>query len=240
MSERFFVETPIVSASASLFGTEAHHLMHVLRARVGQEVTLFDGSGAEFHARIAALARSHVELEVLERRDVDRESPIGITLGVALPKGDRQRWLVEKVVELGVKRLIPLKTQRGVVQPAESALSRLRRTVIEASKQCGRNRLLEIMPPCQWDQFVASADSRESCRLVADAAATVIASRIPVAPQHATWLAVGPEGGFSREEIALAHHHGWQSISLGPRTLRVETAAIQLCAIVAASCDAPS
>src|SRR5579871_5731423 len=141
MSERFFVATPITGQLAVLTDTEAHHLAHVMRAKAGDAVMLFDGMGCEFTAEIKSISKSRVELIVLERCEVNRESASALTLAVALPKGDRQRWLIEKVVELGTTTLVPLETERGVAQPTSSALERLRRQVIEASKQCGRNRL---------------------------------------------------------------------------------------------------
>ena len=147
MSDRFFVETPITGTRAELADAEARHLTGVLRAGVGDAVTLFDGSGAEFASRILRVGKSVVELEVLERQEISRELPLDMTLAVALPKGDRQKWLVEKLVELGVTRLVPLITERGVAQPVDSALARLKRGVIEASKQCGRNKLMEIAEP---------------------------------------------------------------------------------------------
>ena len=126
-----------------------------MRAKAGTRVTLFDGSGWEFDAVVQRTGRSEVELAIAGRQEIDREARIAVTLGVALPKGDRQKWLVEKVVELGVARLVPLETERGVAQPVENALERLRRGVIEASKQCGRNRLMEIAEPRAWREFLA-------------------------------------------------------------------------------------
>src|SRR5262245_908029 len=126
MSHRFFCQQPPSAAGAILEGAEAHHLLNVMRLAVGDEVTLFDGSGREVTARIRRAARDRVELDVVEKSAVDRELPFELVLGVALPKGDRQRWLVEKSVELGVTRLVPLQTHRGVAQPAASALERLR------------------------------------------------------------------------------------------------------------------
>ena len=155
MPDRFFAESPITGDHAELHGPEAHHLQHVLRAKVGDEVTLFDGSGAEFAARLERSACSSVELAVLSRSVVERELAVTITMGVALPKGDRQKWLVEKLTELGVERLIPLETRRGVAQPIESTLERLRRSVVEASKQCGRNRLMKIDAPQPVELFLA-------------------------------------------------------------------------------------
>ncbi len=147
MSERYFVDKTISGGRVALNGPEAHHLIHVMRAAPGLNVVLFDGSGAEFPAVVQRVGRSDVELAVLSRELVDRELPFDLTLATALPKGDRQKWLVEKAVELGVTRLVPLRTQRAVAQPVEQALARLRRAVIEASKQCGRNRLMPIDAP---------------------------------------------------------------------------------------------
>ena len=160
MSDRFFSAAPITGDDAVLSGPEAHHLAHVMRAQVGEIVTLFDDSGQEFSARVRTIGKRDIELEVVERRDVNRESPVRLTLAVALPKGDRQRWLVEKAVELGVAELVPLETQRGVAQPSDAALERLRRSVIEASKQCGRNRLMEIGSAQSWRAFYATAPRR--------------------------------------------------------------------------------
>jgi 16S rRNA (uracil1498-N3)-methyltransferase len=227
MSERFFVASPIAGTRAELSGDEARHLVSVMRAKVGDEVTLFDGCGAEFVARIEAIRKQAVELSIVTRSKIDRELPFALTLAVALPKGDRQKWLVEKATELGVTRLVPLMTERGVAQPVEAAIERLRRTAIEAAKQSGRNRLLEIGPPVAVLDFFA-ATSTADLRLVADPAGEQLATiELPASDLAA---AIGPEGGFTPGELAAAQSAGWRSISLGPRILRVETAAIALAA----------
>jgi 16S rRNA (uracil1498-N3)-methyltransferase len=247
MPDRYFAQTPISVGNTVLAGPEAHHLIHVMRAKPGTRVILFDGSGAEFSARVHRVGRAEVELAVLDREEVNRELPINLTLGVALPKGDRQRWLVEKAVELGVARIVPLRSARSVAQPVEQALDRLRRTVIEASKQCGRNRLLEIARPRAWDDFVADT-AQVLCRLLAqpqDHAHEAGAPRpspgslAQASERHPSdrelsevLLAVGPEGGFTAEEVSLATTAGWKMVNLGRRILRVETAAILLVAIV--------
>ncbi len=166
MASRYFVERPVSGERAALTGSEAHHLAHVMRAKAGDRVVLFDGSGVEFTAEVRQVGRGRIELDVLARAEVDRELPFRLTLGAALPKGDRQKWLVEKAVELGVTRLVPLDTSRGVAQPAASTLSRLRRAVIEASKQCGRNRLMEIAPSQTWVEYLRAAPP-EARRIVA-------------------------------------------------------------------------
>ncbi len=152
-----------------------------------------------------------------------------ITLAVALPKGDRQHWLVEKAVELGVSCLVPLITERGVAEPNEAALGRLRRYVIEAAKQCGRNRLLQIATPQPFPEFGRQA-SRAALRLLAHPGpdAVPIAELALPGPARAVCCAVGPEGGFTDEELAAGD--GWRRVSLGPRILRVETAAVGLAA----------
>ncbi|HJN66231.1 MAG TPA: RsmE family RNA methyltransferase, partial [Pirellulales bacterium] len=133
MLHRFFSESPIAEGSVQIAGAEAHHLLHVLRLGVGDEVMLFDGRGDEFRASIANVSRQEVECIVEERIAADRELAFDLTLGVALPKGDRQRWLVEKAVELGVTQIIPLRCDRSVVRGSDRPSERLQRAVIEAS-----------------------------------------------------------------------------------------------------------
>jgi len=239
--DRYFVDSPIQGDAVTLPGPESHHLIHVLRAKVGTRVVLFDGSGAEFLAQVDQVGRTEVTLKILSRHEVSRELPVALTLGVALPKGDRQKWIVEKAVELGVARIVPLWTSRSVAQPVGQALARLQRAVIEASKQCGRNRLLEIGEPQQWADFVA-ATRAVPWRLLAHPNPKPHPGqrlhRLPLPgseePQPAgpILLAVGPEGGFSSEEVALGTASGWQTVDLGQRTLRIETAAILLVAAV--------
>lgn len=265
MPPRFFVEQPVAADIVELVDTEAHHLLHVLRAKTGDLVTLFDGTGREFEGQVGRLRRSTVELHILSQRSVDRESPRRLVIGVALPKGDRQRWLVEKLVELGVAECVPLETSRGVAQPEGGTLEKLRRAVIEASKQCGRNRLMAIAAPLAWSHFVASAPDT-AIRRVAHPR-SFWPGPLPSGPpqsgppqsepvfegetlgafvetvrssdaERAVYAAVGPEGGFSADEIAVALAAGWRLVSLGGRVLRIETAAMTLATSVVAAVDA--
>ena len=222
---------PITGEKAVIAGDEARHLARVMRASVGDEVLLFDGSGAEFLARIAGIRKAAVELTVIERRPVDRELPLELALAVALPKGERQKWLVEKATELGVTRLVPLITERGVALPVESALARLRRAVIEASKQCGRNLLLEIAPPAAAIPYFASSPA-SATRLLADPTGQPLTTA-PLSATQEIIAAIGPEGGFSPAELTAAHNANWRPIFLGPRILRVETAALAIGATIA-------
>jgi 16S rRNA (uracil1498-N3)-methyltransferase len=253
MSDRYFTPGPITGERAVLTGAEAHHLIHVMRAGLGRRIELFDGSGRQWVAEVRRIARCEVELALVAEEAIDRELAADVTLAVALPKGERQRWLVEKAVELGVRRLVPLETARGVAQPGAAALERLRRCVIEASKQCGRNRLLELAPPQPWAGLLA-ATAGVPQRWMAHPGGGPHGRKkgtVPICAQHppgrsGKWglspfssqdplvLAIGPEGGFTADEVAAAVQAGWQLVDLGPRTLRVETAAILLAALVAA------
>lgn len=234
MTQRYFSEAAVTGDRATLVDSEAQHLARVMRARVGDRVVLFDGSGAEFQAQVERIAKSAVDLRILERREVDRELPFSLTLAVALPKGDRQRWLVEKAVELGVTRLVPLATTRGVAD-GRAAVERLRRAVIEASKQCGRNRLMEIAESRPWSDYVGNAASDGASRLFAHptgAAAEDSADTTTPRQHGGVVIAVGPEGGWTDDEVALAREVNWNFVDLGPRILRVETAAVALASTI--------
>jgi 16S rRNA (uracil1498-N3)-methyltransferase len=249
MPDRFFSETPIQPAQSNvtLRGDESQHLAVVLRAKAGTEIIVFDGSGAEWPGRVTAVSKSAVEVELGERRAAEPAAST-LALAVALPKGDRQKWLVEKCVELGVARLVPLLTARGVAQPVENALARLKRAVIEASKQSGQLRLLEIAAPRAWHDFVQEPASPEVLRCVAQPQRAPetreVMAEVPLAAQTALWrtprewlqpaaeriAAIGPEGGFTAVELRAAIDAGWQLLDLGSGILRVETAALKIAA----------
>ncbi len=196
------------------------------------------GEAVNAKLSVVAVGRREVRLRVEQRLRIDRESAIDLTLAVALPKGDRQRWLVEKATELGVGRLVPISTRRSVVRLKESGMERLDRFVIEACKQCGRNRLMEIEQPVGWEEFLSHTND-ERIRLIAHPSRTDFLVRpngwtdLEVRPTTTPIVAaIGPEGGFTDEEVQSAAEAGWQAVSLGPRILRVETAALALAALV--------
>ncbi len=231
MSERFFSATPIATNHVTLADAEAHHLLHVMCAAVGDRLILFDGSGAEFDAVVETVARTSAVVQIIDRREANRELPFPLTVGVALPKGERQKWLVEKLTELGVTQLVPLVTERGVAQPTAGTLERLQRAVIEASKQSGRNRLMHIAQPTNWPEWLSSSTDEAARRLVAHPGGT-LAGALALSTKRPTQLAIGPEGGFSESEIVAARAARWQTVEVGPRILRVETAALALTSAV--------
>jgi 16S rRNA (uracil1498-N3)-methyltransferase len=228
MSERFFLATPPAGDRAVLAGDEARHLARVLRGQPGDEVVVFAGTGAEWPARIVRLSRDAVELETGPAREDPAPGGPAVTIAVALPKGERQKWLVEKLTELGVARLVPLHTERGVAEATPAACERLRRGVIEACKQCGRNRLLEIGEP--RSVTAALADMTPGSRaVIADPGGISLDPR-GLAEARSLLALVGPEGGFTAAEIAAAEQAGAIRVGLGPHILRIETAAIALAA----------
>jgi len=233
MADRYFLDVPVAGDSVTLAGPEAHHLLGVMRAKVGDQVVLFDGTGHEYVAQIDRAGKRDAVLTVLSRYVADRELRREITLCAALPRGDRQRRLIEEAVELGVARFVPLQTKRGVVQPDDGVCERLRRMVVEATKQCGRNRLMEIAKPtaCPPPADVVPAGS---LKLLAHPGSTVTpaqaAAETMLSPTTPAAFLIGPEGGFTDDEAAAAAAAGWQAVDLGPRILRIETAAAALTA----------
>jgi 16S rRNA (uracil1498-N3)-methyltransferase len=226
MADRYYVNSPLEPGPITLSGPEAYHLAAVCRARPGDAICLFNGDGAEYPALVRQVAKKHVELDVQDRECPARERGFRLEIAAPLPKSDRGDFLIEKLTELGVTCFVPLQTTRSVVHPRLTKLDRLQRAVIEASKQCGRNILMRIDPLTKWSDYLVRTD--------------LPAQRLVAHPGGEEWqrtagdtaIALGPEGGFDDEEIAAAIAEGWCVIGLGPRTLRIETAAIALAANV--------
>ncbi len=233
MSARFYVNLPLAPGPFHLDGSEAHHLATVCRLRPGAEVCLFNGDGREYPACITQVERKQITLEILRVEQPERELPFTLEVGAPVPKGDRCQFLLEKLTELGVTAFVPLLCQRSNTHPRESKREKLERYVIEASKQCGRNVLMRIDEPMEWAIYASRTHAAEMSILAHPHQAeqlTTLAKRFKEA--KVIRIAVGPEGGFADDEVALAVEHGWQTVSLGPRILRVETAAIALATIV--------
>ncbi len=151
-----------------------------------------------------------------------------------MPKGDRGQLLIEKLTELGVTSFVPLSCARSVVHPREGKMDRLHRHVIEASKQCGRNMLMRIDQLAEWAVYCRAGEPGEIA-LLGHPGGTERVEALAATPQAAVRVAVGPEGGFTDAEAALARAAGWQCVDLGPRILRVETAALVLAVRVIAA-----
>jgi 16S rRNA (uracil1498-N3)-methyltransferase len=218
-------------------------MLNVMRVRAGEEVSLFDGSGSLACARLLQGRRGEAALQVLSIERVDVEPPRKLTIACALPRATRMDFLIEKCCELGVSRFAPMVTRRSVVDPLnrqENHLVRWRRIAIEASKQCGRTRLMEITAVLPFESALLTSEP-EALRPGSGQAGRMIASPAPSGPGLAEFAArlqpgqavtafIGPEGGFTPEELELAAQAGCAAVSMGPRILRVETAAVALAA----------
>ncbi len=224
MSERFYCPQPPESGFLRLDADESHHLSRVLRIEPGEIVDVFDGRGGGYRARVAVIAKKHAVLEVLEPLPEPAPFPLSVTLATAVPKGDRFDWLVEKATELGVARLVPVRFERSVAEPRGSRLDRLRRRVVEASKQCGRLDLMEVTDLSPLGDYLASESAVS--RLLAHPGGQPLACLADLNPGSMVSLLVGPEGGVTAEEVALCVREGWCPVGLGPTILRVETAAL--------------
>jgi 16S rRNA (uracil1498-N3)-methyltransferase len=227
MSERFYINWPLAVGAVALEGPEAHHLATVCRVRPGDAVCLFNGDGHEYNARVLLTTRRTVALEVVECLTPQRELPWRVEIAAPVPKGDRVQFLVEKLTEIGVSSFVPLITQRSVFYPRDAKLEKLQRYVIEASKQCRRNVLMQVGEVVNWREYCCR-DRLPKRRFLAHpggAAVNAIEKPHGTADANSVW-AVGPEGGFDDDEIERAVAAGWQTLDLGPRILRVETAAL--------------
>ena len=246
MPHRFYCPHLTESGAATLADAEFHHLAHVMRHKVGDEVELFSGDGLVAGCRLTNIGKSNAQFEILNAR---REPPpaIELTIATAVPKGDRFGWLVEKATELGVARIVPIVTERSVVDPRDSKLDKMRQASITACKQCGRNHLMHIAAITSWKDFLQNispgsqlliAHPYESIGVDAHQASdgrkpsdspNLESHPHPSAPSpnpRKITIAVGPEGGFSESEIQTALALGAIPIQLGNYILRIETAAI--------------
>jgi 16S rRNA (uracil1498-N3)-methyltransferase len=229
MSERYYINLPLAPGRVELSGPEAHHLATVCRLRPGDAVCLFNGDGHQYPARVHAVARKAVHLEIVDRETPPRELRFALEVAAPLPKGDRGQFLVEKLTELGVTSFVPLSSVRSVVQPREGKLDKLHRHVIEASKQCGRNFLMHVAEVANWTAH-CQIRTPEEVRLLAHRGGDPLTALPPVGAS--VRVAVGPEGGFTDAEVDHARTAGWRMVDLGPRVLRIETAAVFLASVV--------
>jgi len=228
---RCFVPPPLAAGDTRLLPEDAAaHVARVLRARAGQSLTLFDGRGGEYDATILQIDRAGVRVRVELQRAIERESPLRVTLLQALARGERMDLIVQKATELGVAAILAWGAERSVVKLDGAGLARRcehwRAIAISACEQCGRNRVPAIDAVADLASACARADAASLRLLLApEALGTLTSMAQQASPQRPdVMLAIGPEGGFSDAELALAASHGFQSCRLGPRVLRAETA----------------
>jgi 16S rRNA (uracil1498-N3)-methyltransferase len=222
VSSRFYLSRPPEEDLATLSMEESHHFLRVMRGRPGDEMILFDGTGWEGRGEAVRIQGGRVEVRLLERREVSREATVALDMAVAIPRGSRMEAMVRTLTEIGVRRLHPVITARGIARPRQKAVTRWRRAVVEASKQCGRNLLMEISGPRSLPESLPTWDGYGARLLPHPDAEMPLADHPVSAPVLAL---VGPEGGFTPGEIGAALSAGFVSVRLGPTILRIETAA---------------
>jgi 16S rRNA (uracil1498-N3)-methyltransferase len=200
-----------------------------MRLRAGDAVTLFNGRGGEYSARIAAVEKLRISADVLDHDPVERESPLHVTLVQAVSAGDRMDFTVRKAVELGVAEIQPVLGKRSVARPkgerAESRRSHWQKVAIAACEQCGRNRVPAVQPLIV-DAAAYRASSATAAKILLSPLAELRFSAACEKTQGEVILAAGPEAGFMAEEEAAFVYSGFVPARLGPRVLRTETAAL--------------
>lgn len=232
--------------SASLKGKDrvtldagaAKHLLTVLRLKLGAEVTLFDGSGFEFAGVLDQVDKKQAWVKITRMHGPVVESPLHVTLAQGVSRGERMDYTVQKAVELGVAAIQPVLTERSVVKLDKDGGEKKRlhwqSVAVSACEQSGRVKVPEVRPPVTLPQFLASKPEAD-LKLLLDPEGGVTAGVLPQPANGKVMLLVGPEGGLSEHEIALAARVGFQGMKLGPRILRTETAALVALSLLQAS-----
>ena len=232
MTRRYYHSSlPNDGGSITLNESESQHAIRVMRVQVGDEIELFDGLGNQAVAVITEVTRRDCHCKASAPEKIDREPSVHLHLAIALPKPDRAKELIERLSELGVAIVTPIVAQRTQRAPSASLISKLRRAVIESCKQSQRNVLMEIADPigltnfletsseCQT-KWIAHPDGKPFCE-------------ISDQPKGNVAALIGPEGGWSDDEVNESVQAGYEKIGLGNRIYRIETAAVVIAARLA-------
>lgn len=234
---RFYSPQPLTSgATVDLPDSIVHHL-HVVRMQPGEALTLFDGRGGQYAATLLEIGKKRASAVVGVHEPVEVELPYAVTLAQGLPEGSKMDWIIEKAVELGVAAVQPLAARRSVVrlsgERAEKRHAHWQGVIEAASEQCGRNRLAALSPVADFGRWLACAPSPAQPRILLSPRATQsLAGWAQANGPQALTLMVGPEGGFTGEEEDAALASGALMLSIGPRVLRTETAALAALALL--------
>jgi 16S rRNA (uracil1498-N3)-methyltransferase len=228
---RFHVPFALASGAEVELPERAARHVAVLRLARGDAITLFDGSGGQFAAELTRVARDTAHARIGRKDAVERESPLAVTLAQCVSSGDRMDFTLQKATELGVRRIVPLESERSIVrlssERADRRVAHWRGIVTAACEQSGRNSVPEVSPITALDAFLATPPGDELRLMPAPDAARELKA---LAPARAVTLLVGPEGGLSPAERGRAEAKGYGAVRFGPRVLRTETAPLALIA----------
>lgn len=230
---RIFTEQLLQTGElAELEESASHHLSKVLRMQAGRELILFNGQGGEFAATIHEISKKHVTVSVAAHTADNRESPLVLELAIGISRGERFEWVLQKATELGVTKITPLITERTEVKVGgerqEKMLDRWQQILVSACEQCQRNLLPELSAPIQISDWLNTVNSEFRFVLHHRDSKTLPTDQKPKSAS----LLIGPEGGLSESEIALALAKNFNALTLGPRVLRTETAPVAAISLV--------
>jgi 16S rRNA (uracil1498-N3)-methyltransferase len=212
-------------------GAQTHiHATKVLRLKVGDQFALFNGDGFDYVARIIELSKHKTSVEIIDRYEVNHESPLKITLAQGLAAGDKMDWIIQKAVELGIQSIQPLLTERSIVkldrERADKKIEHWKTVAISACEQTGRSIIPDISSPTHLTQWLSNQNqTTDSLKLILTPAKAQNLNHLEK-PSSPVVFIVGPEGGFSEKEMDLALRSGFVPVNFGKRILRTETASI--------------
>jgi len=232
MPKYFFDPRQITGDTVTVEGTTAHHLLHVLRMAAGDSVTLCDGAGTDYTATIEATKKVQITFKLTNPQKCLTELPVRIVLYQALPKGDKMELIIQKCVELGVGEIVPVMTTNCIarIKDVEKKAARYQLVAESAAGQSMRGIVPRVSPAIVFENAVAQIDGSGQT-LVTHELEQELSLVNALAPTDTINIWVGPEGGFTTQEIVTLKRHGAVAVSLGPRILRAETAAIAAVAI---------
>ena len=233
---RFFIEpAEIGNTYPKITGSDVRHIVRVLRHTRGDKVLLIDGSGFEYPAVIERISGDTVEFVVIGKNIADTTSHLEMVVAQAFLKEKKMVTIVRHLTELGISRWIPVISNRSVARPDPKRMSeRTRRwesIAIESLKQCGLSKLPGIAPLTTFSELIGTREEFDGKIICWEEESTPLSGLYPEKPKKLL-LVIGPEGGFAREEVEYAQASGFKSVSLGPRVLRAETAAIAACTLM--------
>jgi 16S rRNA (uracil1498-N3)-methyltransferase len=239
MIHLFLLSEKLSSPDIIISGKDARYLSHVLRVKPGDQLAILDGLGTRHVCAITAITSRQVTARKVREEPCSAESPLSVTLVQGIPKGSKMDFIIQKSTELGIKRIIPLITDRTIVKDT-GKVTRWMKIARSAAQQSGREQIPEVLPPAEFHEFIREkhgkipTHSRERGIILweSETESTFRKALKRFRQARAITLMVGPEGGFSQEEVHAALENGFIAASLGPRILRTETAPLSALSII--------
>ena len=234
---RFFVDFDgrEFDKSIDITGEDVNHIKNVLRLKVNDEIIISDGRGRDYRCQISVMDHEKVVADILDVCDNFAELETGITLFQGFPKADKMEWIIQKTVELGVIRIVPVMTKRTVVKLDAKKAGKKTEIALAAAKQSGRGIIPEVTAPVTWKEALAMAKELDMNMIPYEEAEGVAYSKevfASIKGKKSLGIFIGPEGGFAREEVETAVAMGAKMVTLGHRILRTETAGMAVMSII--------